>query len=121
MALEALKPADMTWIEVAKLVGKSENTIHRLKRGESSISVEMIDRLAEVFGVHPVRIYVLAGIVPVELADDGLSAIVGGLLTVPVDLATMSPEDAVLADPTLSDAGKERLIGYLTAERKMRS
>jgi transcriptional regulator with XRE-family HTH domain len=120
-AIETLKDArGMQWTQLGEQLGQSESTLHRIKRGDVSISWEMLEAFAEVFGCPVETLLVLAGAVSLELADDELTAVVAGVLQVPLQVQSSRPEDAIAGDPELDEQAKRMLLQMLAAQRKMR-
>lgn len=120
-AIEQMKDArGLQWTAIGEQLDQSESTLHRVKRGDVSVSWEMLESFARVFDCPVETLLVLAGAVSVELADDGFTAVVAGVLQVPLKVQATSIEAAIDADDTLSDAGRALLTNVLAAQRKRR-
>lgn len=110
----------MQWTDIAEALGQSESTLHRVKRGDVSISWEMLEAFAKLFDCPIETLLVLANAVSVELSDDELTAVVAGVLQVPLQVQATSIEAAIEADDTLTDAGRALLTSVLAAQRRRR-
>lgn len=81
--------------ELSRAAGISMETLGNLERGEQAWSAEHVRKVTRACGLQPSSLYIAAGL----------------------EVPTVTPEEATLADPTLKPGPKQQIINFVRAFR----